>query len=98
MEREEILSKIRDCQPELKRLGVKRLGIFGSVARGEVRPGSDLDVLVEFEALPDFDAYMDTRFLLEDTLQMRIDLVTAQALRPRLRPYVERDLIYITTP
>jgi uncharacterized protein len=95
MEREEILSKIQHCQPELKKLGVKRLAIFGSVGRGEAHPGSDLDVLVEFEGGATFDGFMDTRFLLEDTLEMPVDLVTPQALRPRIRSYIERDLIYI---
>lgn len=96
IDREEILRKIRNCWPQLHQLGVKQLAIFGSIARGERQASSDLDVLVEFDGAPSYDAYMETRFLLEDSLNMHIDLVTEQSILPRLRPYIERDLIYVT--
>jgi predicted nucleotidyltransferase len=96
MERDEILRLLRERQPQMRALGVKSLALFGSVAREESTPASDIDVLVEFESPATFDAYMETRFFLEDLLGLQVDLVTPQALRPRMRPNVERDLIYVT--
>ena len=75
---------------------MKSLAVFGSVARGEAGPESDVDILVEFEGRATFDRYMGLKFFLEDLLGRRADLVTRKALKPRLRPYVEREAIYVT--
>ncbi len=66
------------------RYQVKRLAVFGSTARGELRPDSDVDVLVEFVE-PTFDNYMGLKFDLVDLLGRPVDLVTVAALKPRLR-------------
>ncbi len=81
---------------DLKKLGVKSLALFGSAARGETHPGSDLDFLVEFEGRASFDKYMDLKFYLEDLLGTKVDLVTRKALKPRLRSYVEKEAIHVT--
>ena len=95
MTRDEILQLLREHKAELRRkFGVKTLAIFGSVARGEDKPESDVDVLVEFDEPATFDRYMGLKFFLEDLLGRRVDLVTRRALKPRLRPYVEREVIY----
>jgi len=73
--------------------GVKRLGLFGSFAREEATERSDVDLLVEFVGPTNFDDYMDLKFRLEELLGRRVDLVTRKALRARLRPHIERDLI-----
>lgn len=72
-------------------LGVAALYVFGSVARGEAAAGSDLDLLVEFESQPTFARFMDLKFLLEDTLGVRVDLGTRSALRDQLRPRIESE-------
>jgi predicted nucleotidyltransferase len=72
-------------------LGVAALYVFGSVARGEAASGSDVDLLVEFEGPPTFARFMDLKFLLEDTLGARVDLVTRGALRATIRPRVEAE-------
>jgi len=74
---------------------VESLANFGSVARGESEVRSDLDVLVEFKAKPTFDSYMDLKLFMEELLGCEVDLVTRKALRPRIRPYVERDAVYV---
>jgi hypothetical protein len=74
---------------------VKSLALFGSVARDEAGPESDVDVLVEFDGAATYDRYCDLRFYLEDLLTSRIDLVTSDGLRTRIRPYVERDAIRV---
>ena len=97
MKRDEILKTLRAHRDELrKRFGVKSLAVFGSVARGEARPDSDVDILVEFEGRATFDRYMGLKFFLEDLLGRRVDLVTRKALKPRMRPYVEQEAIYVT--
>jgi predicted nucleotidyltransferase len=80
---------------ELERQGVKSLEVFGSLARGEARPDSDVDLLVEFDGSPTFDRFMDLKFFLEDLLRRRVDLVTRAALKPRLRPIIERESIRV---
>lgn len=77
------------------RFGVKKIGIFGSFARGEERSDSDLDVLVDFEeGRKTFDNYMDLKFYLEELFGRKVDLVTVNALRPRLKTAILRETIY----
>ena len=49
MDREQVIAKLREHEPELKASGIERLSLFGSVARGEARPDSDVDILVDLE-------------------------------------------------
>jgi len=96
MQREVALAILRDHADELKSsYDVRTLSLFGSVARDEARPESDVDVLVEFVGAPTFSGYMDLKFRLEELFGRRVDLVTVGGLRPRVRPYVERDLIRV---
>lgn len=67
------------------------LYVFGSVARGEARETSDVDLLVEFQGQATFAAFMDLKALLEDTLGVHVNLVTRAALRPHLRPRIEAE-------
>jgi predicted nucleotidyltransferase len=78
-----------------QKFGVKRIGIFGSFARGEEREDSDLDVLVVFEeGQKTFDNYMDLKFYLEDLFGRKIDLVTEKALKPQLKDIILKDVVY----
>jgi hypothetical protein len=72
---------------------VRRIGLFGSHVRDEPRPDSDVDILVEFEK-PPHDHYMDLKSYLEDLLGTEVDLVMADALKPRLKPYISREVVY----
>jgi predicted nucleotidyltransferase len=80
---------------DLERYGVESLAVFGSVARGDADLVSDIDILVAFEGSPSFDDYMDLKFLLEDLLNRPVDLVTFEALKPRMRPIVEREAVRV---
>ena len=95
MNRDEILKCLAEHREELAGLGVKSLALFGSAARGEAGPDSDLDFLVEFEGSATFDQYMNLKFFLEELLGRPVDLVTHKALKPRLKPYVEREAVYV---
>jgi uncharacterized protein len=95
MRREEIIKLLGACKPELSRYGVSSLAVFGSVARNEVGPDSDVDILVDFESPPSFDTYMSLKLFLEDLLGRGVDLATPRSLRPQVRAYVERDAVYV---
>ena len=95
MRRNEILLLLHEYQNETQKFGVKSLALFGSVARDEAREQSDIDILVEFDSPPSFDRYMGLKFYLEDLLGVRVDLVTLRALKPRVRPYVEQEAVYV---
>jgi predicted nucleotidyltransferase len=95
MRREDVLATLKAHREDLGRFGVKSLRLFGSTARDEMHPGSDVDLLVAFEATPTFSDYMKLRIFLEDLLGVSVDLVTESGLRSRVRPYVERDAIRV---
>lgn len=96
MERKQIIELLQQHQHDLKQYGVRSVAIFGSAARDQIGPTSDVDVLVEFEGPTTFDQYMDTKFYLEDLFGRSVDLVTRRALKPQLLPEVERELLYVT--
>ena len=89
----EVLTLLERNRDTLKRLGVCRLGLFGSCARGETTPSSDLDFVVEFTK-KSFDAYMDVKAFLENLFGCRVDLVLASTIKPRLRPIIQRETVY----
>lgn len=94
MDRAELLALLAQHKPVLQaRFGLTKLSLFGSFARGTAQDDSDVDVLVNFDGPATVDRYFGTQFYLEDLLGRPVDLVTENALRPRLRPYIEKDLI-----
>jgi predicted nucleotidyltransferase len=96
MKKQQILELLTEQFTEIRdRFGVRRLALFGSTARDEAQLGSDVDVLVEFEGKSDSSRYFGLLFYLEDQLGCPLDLVTDKALRPELRPFVEKDAIYV---
>ena len=78
-----------------RRHRIQRLSFFGSALRADFRPDSDVDVLVEFEGSATFDGYFGLKDYLEQLLGRPVDLVTEKGLKPRARPYVEKDLIRV---
>jgi predicted nucleotidyltransferase len=90
-----VLQLLTDQQARLRAWGVRRLGLFGSVARDQVRPGSDLDFVVEFEpGWKTFDNYMDLKEFLERLFERRVDLVTSEGIKPQLRDRILSETIY----
>jgi predicted nucleotidyltransferase len=92
----EFVTKLEEVLPLLReRFGVAKIGIFGSAARGEERPDSDVDVLVEFApGQTTFRNFMELAFYLEELFGRRVDLVTEQGLSQYLRPYVEQEVVW----
>jgi predicted nucleotidyltransferase len=96
MNRTQILQMLADCREEIAaRYSVTQLALFGSAARDDLCPCSDVDVLVEFAGPATFAGYMDLKFYLEDLLGRPVQLVTDKALRNELRPHVEKDMIRV---
>jgi len=91
-----VLALLRQHEPILReRFGVKRIGVFGSFARGEEHKGSDVDVLVVFrDGEETFDHYMDCKFYLEDLFNRSVDLVIEDTLKVRLREPILNEVIY----
>lgn len=94
MTKEKTLELLREHKPVLvERFGVTSLALFGSTVRDQAQDGSDIDVLVRFDGPTTSRAYFGVQFYLEDLLGRPVDLVTNNALREELRPYVEREAI-----
>ncbi len=96
MTRDEVLSFLSFHRQELmERFGVYSLALFGSVARDEAGPDSDVDILVEFRETPGLSEYMSLKFWIEDRLGCRVDLVMEKALKSWARPWVEAEAIRV---
>ncbi len=90
----DVISIIKDNRKAIhRRFGVKRIGVFGSYARGEGREASDIDVLVEFRE-PTFKHFMGLVFYLEELLGRPVDLVTVKALSPYIAPMVKKEVVW----
>ena len=94
MNRADVLSLLRAHKATLaERFGVVELRLYGSFARNQTTSDSDVDVLVRFDAPPDWRRYFGAQAYLEDLLGRPVDMATNQELRAEIRPYVERELI-----
>jgi uncharacterized protein len=91
--KDEIVERIRAARSQLASLGVRSIGLFGSFARGEQTPSSDVDVLVEFEPTKHtFDNFMEVSFLLEDLFGRKVEIVTPESLSPYIGPHILREV------
>lgn len=96
MDKTNTLQLLARSKPVLaERFGVRELALFGSTARDHARAASDVDVLVAFDGPATSARYFGVQFYLEDLLGCSVDLVTDKALRPELRPFVEREAIHV---
>ncbi|MDO8569438.1 MAG: nucleotidyltransferase family protein [bacterium] len=85
----EIQEKI---SPILRAYGIKKASIFGSVSRGDERPDSDVDLLVELGRPMDLYAYIDLQDEIEKKLQKKVDLITNKSLNKFIAPYILQEL------
>jgi predicted nucleotidyltransferase len=96
MKRQQVLQKLTESKPLLaERFGVTRLALFGSIARDVARPDSDVDIVVGFDGPATSARFFGVQFFLEDELGCPVDLVTEKALRPELRPHIEREAVNV---
>jgi len=90
---QKILDLLKSNEVQIKSFGVRRLGLFGSFVHGNDTEKSDLDLVVEFDKKT-FDAYMDLKFFLESLFDRPVDLVLAEALKPRLRRSIMEGAVH----
>jgi len=94
--KQDLIGRLRRHQDDLRRLGVQRLGVFGSFQRDATNDESDVDLLVEFApGEKSFDHFMALSFLLEEELGRSVELVTREALSPHLGPHILDDVEYV---
>lgn len=95
--RDYILSTIKDHKPNIRDLGVQEIGLFGSFARNEQSQASDIDILIDF--IPEqenFDNLLALYEYLEALfIDMDIEIVTKNGLSPHIGPYILKEVIYV---
>ncbi len=95
---EEIRQTLRAHLPELReRYGVMVVGIFGSYARNEPRPDSDLDILIELEEPPRISLLdlVNLENYLSELLGVKVQVTIQHNLKPRIRPYILKEVVRV---
>lgn len=89
-----IVKKISNNK-RIKAYGVKKIGVFGSFAKSQPGPKSDIDILVEFyKEKKIFDNYIELKFLLEKLFHRKVDLVIKEALKPQIKSNILKEVVY----
>ena len=96
MKRDEVLGKLRNAEAILREQGVAHAALFGSVARGEDRPDSDIDIMIEItpDSRMDLLRYVGIVQYIEDLFTAPVDVANRDGLKPFVRPSAERDAVY----
>lgn len=96
MLRDDVIATLKAAEPSLRARGIRRAAVFGSVARGENRPGSDIDIMVEFEPGEEGSIYqyMGLKAYVASLFDGPVDVIDRNALKPALRASSARDAIY----
>ena len=96
MKRDEIIARLRAREADLRAQGVAHAALFGSVARSEQRPDSDIDIMVELDpeiVVTIFD-YVGVKDFIAQMFDAPVDVVSREGLKPLVRPGVTADAIY----
>lgn len=94
MPTDDVIETLRQLLPELRQeFGVLSIQVFGSFARGEGRPDSDVDVLVEYDTVPGLHSYFGLAGFLEERLGRRVDLTTRGGLHPALKDRILAEAV-----
>lgn len=96
MTREDVIAVLKAHELELRKQGVAHAALFGSLARGDARPDSDIDVMVELdpEARVGLWGYAGVCTYISDLFATKVDVAQRAGLKPHVRPSAERDAIY----
>ncbi len=95
--RNKILNLIRTHRHQLRQYGIREIGLFGSYARDEQSPGSDIDILIDFEPESEnFDNYMASCEFIENLFESeKVDIVTKNGLSPYIGPAILKEVYYV---
>jgi predicted nucleotidyltransferase len=96
MKRDQIIATLKAAEPELRKRGIRHAALFGSVARGEERPDSDIDILIEFEPGEEGSIYDYVRLkeFVAGLFEGPVDVINRDALKPHVRAPAARDTVY----
>lgn len=94
--KDRIRNLIHDNRNQIRQYGISRLGLFGSVIRGEEKENSDIDLIAEFQpGMKNYDNFINLCFFLEDKLGREVDLLTPEGISPIIRSKIEREIEYV---
>ncbi|MGM0470583.1 MAG: nucleotidyltransferase family protein [Promethearchaeati archaeon] len=95
LDKDKLLSLLKENKEKLKNFHVSKLGIFGSFIRGENTKESDIDFLVEFEkGEKNFNNFINLAFFLENLLNRKIDLLTIESLSPYMKSEILKEVYF----
>jgi uncharacterized protein len=96
MDSQEIIARLRKNESALRDRGVRHAALFGSSARGDQRPDSDIDIMIEVDpaARIGIYEYVAIKDYIAGLFDIRVDVVRRDRLKPYVRPVVARDAIY----
>lgn len=93
---DQAVTRLTACKEEInEKFKVKNICIFGSLARGESKRGSDIDILVEYRELPNFFEYARLERYLEGILKKKVDLVEKTSIREEIKKHIGGDIVRI---
>lgn len=96
MNLQSITQLLIDQKRQLQTFGLRKIGIFGSLARGQEQKTSDVDLLLDFEpSQKNYKNFFAGVSFLERLLNRPVDAVTPQALSPYLKPHIDKDITYV---
>ena len=78
-----------------KQYSVKDIGVFGSYVKNKQNAGSDIDILVEFNEIPDLIKFIELENYLEDLLKIKVDLVEKSSIRPQLKKNILQKVVMV---
>lgn len=96
MEREAIFHALQTAKVELNQRGVRSLAVFGSVARGDHSPDSDVDILVDLSRPMGLFDFIRLKIFLEKITDCHVDLVTSDALRPEMKREILKEAVHVS--
>lgn len=100
MDKNYVMKKVRECMEEIRKYGVKRIGLFGSCITGRQKATSDIDFVVEFEeGKATFDNYLGLSSFLEELFGRRVDLITLEGIKSirveDVKRSIEESVVYV---
>jgi predicted nucleotidyltransferase len=96
MRRDDIIARLKKAEPDLRARGVRRAAVFGSIARGDDRPDSDIDIMIEIDPgarITVYD-YVGLKEHIAGLFDAPVDVVNRDGLKPYVRPAATADAIY----